>query len=285
MDDESDGFGLGAEAGSDGLSNASASVQRLMHPVPKILPRPSATIDNSILQNMMIVSDRHRYLRPLPWETGFAALVLGTRPSNVWPYTEAPMRQAVLADEQSRLVAAAKVQISAVTPQPCVSRTAYQRVKFVKQILTEDALKNRAILKWRMLLESDLEATVIGQQMLQLVEALAPESDLEDLLLNVFGCKKTATLVKRVSAMFVYLRWCRRSSIFRPLLCQEPVVYAYTMHLLKSHSAASTASSFNQALTFYRHLLGCHASGSGVRWCETRFRSRTLDLYSSRIMD
>jgi hypothetical protein len=238
--------------------------EKFLTPKPKQIPKQHAPVDNSILQNILLVADRYKSVRPLPWETGFAARVLGTSSSSTWPFTEAPLRNSVIADHQFRLASAAALTTFTIVPPTCVSRTAFQRVKFLKYLPTQDGLRDRAVLKWRMLLESDLEATVVGQQVLQLVEALSPDGEIQDLLLNVFSSKKTATLVKRVAAMFRYICWSRGRVIFRPLLCHETVIYAYTMHLLKSNAAATSASSFRQALTFYRHLLGCHSAEEAI---------------------
>lgn len=138
-------------------------------------------------------------------------------------------------------------------------------------------------------MESDLEATVAGQQLLILVESMAPDSELTGMLDNIFAAKKTATLVKRVGAMFLFLVWARGMAIFRPLLCHETVIYAYVLNLHKKGAAATSASSFRQALTFYRHLLNCPSADDAlasprIKGCCTKQLQKKRPLQQAREM-
>jgi hypothetical protein len=90
----SQGMQLGSEAG-----DTSSSLQHFVNPAPKKHPAPNPGLDPSVLQNQMIVGERFQLTQRLPWETGFAGKVLGYEDMFKLPFSKAPLRKQVLADE------------------------------------------------------------------------------------------------------------------------------------------------------------------------------------------
>ena len=261
MDTDSDGFG--PAPAEDPYGSASECSDHFIQPTPKSKAVPKQQIDESTFQNARLLVTRGASVPLLPWERGFAAKVLGTAPNRLWPFTDPPLKAAVQQDSQ---VQGARDKSSGQLRLPtCVSSTAYKRVRFAKRVETPDALREAAITKWRMLMEADLESTTAGQQILTLAEHLAPETEITEMLENIFSGKKTATLVKRINSMLHYLAWARQGMKFRPLLCDEEVVYGYLVHLARSGAAPTKGASFVQSLSFYRHLLGCAAADAALQ--------------------
>ena len=284
-DSESDGFGMRDE---DLSSQASQSSFNFFPAVSKAAPSVPRITDPSILQNHFLVAGRIRLQQKLPWEMGYAGQVLRASTARGWPYTQQPFKSEVQAD--LRLQSIAKASSDTMLPRPQnVSATAFRRVRFIGTIISPDALRQRAITKWRILMETDLEATTAGQQLLHLAESLAPEKEMIELLHNIFDSKKTSTLVKRASSMFAYLTWGRSKGIHRPLLCDEQAVYSFAMHLLRSEAAATTAQAFKQALVFYRYMFGCNCADAAIqstrfKGCCSRQAKRKRPLKQSKIL-
>ena len=269
-DSDSDGFGERVPGSPCHSSLSRLSAPSTAHEVPPVakasppsLPGFGKAAADSYFDNVALIASRSRLLPRLPWEQGYAALVLGSSQSVTWPFGPPPLHQAYLQD--CAAAASASSLVAFQMPRPMtVSATAHRKVKFLSTIKSDDALRQRAIMKWRMLIEADLEATTVGMQILQMIEALAPDEEVLENLANVFQPKATATLAKRVASMLHFLSWARGRAVFRPLLAEEPVVYAYVSQLYKDRVAATVASSFRQALVFYRHLLGCQSAEAAI---------------------
>lgn len=260
-DSESDGFGIQDDgyslAGHSGPSIFPGTAQ----PRPKRLPAPVPGLNNAFFDNLALRMNRNARHGTLPWERGYAATVLGIATTPRWPHTDPPLKDLVLASNRAELHAA---PVPVRTLPTNVSTTAFRRVKFLRHRESPDALRQRAIYKWRMFLESDLESSVVGQQLLALVESMAPDSELLELIANVFDPKKTGTLIKRIASLMAYLVWARSKAVFRPLLFDEQSVYAYVRSLMASNAAPTKASAFRQALVFFRYTLGSPSSDHAI---------------------
>ena len=259
-----DGLGSALPRGSSRASIESIPSEifaQFAAPKPKALPSQLHGMGEDMFRNAAYRIATGRHSQRLPWERGYAAAVLGIQAKPLWPFVDPPLGAAVRADQLAR----ASSSSTTVVPLPQnISRTAARRVKFLPQTMCPDALRQRALLKWRMIIESDLEATMVGQQLLAMIENLEPENDILEMLTNVFSVKKTGTLVKRVGAMMTFLVWSRGKAIYRPLLCEETVIYAYVSNMLKTGCAPTRAAHFKQALAFYRHLLGCPSADAAL---------------------
>ena len=273
---DSDGFNVVTD-GYSPVATSSVSSAHVLYPRPKALPRVVPGVNNAFFENLALRMNRGTRHGTLPWERGYAAAVLGTSFAPRWPNTDPPLKSLVLATNRAESILA---PTPVRTIPTSVSVTAYRRVKFVKHAVSPDALRQRALVKWRMFIESDLESTVVGQQMLAAVESLAPDSEILELLANVFDPKKTATLVKRISSLLEYLVWCRSKAVFRPLLFDEQTAYAYVRSLMQANAAATKASSFSQALAFFRHTLGCPSADAAIK--SARFKGCCSRQYKKK---
>ena len=208
----------------------------------------------------------------LPWETGFAGRVIGNRSSLPGPKAlqfSAAQIPPVPKDVPSPMA-------GYVFPEQ-TNATARSRLKTVKELPSEDCLRDRAVLKFRMLIEMDLEATEVGTQMLSMLVTMAEVEDVCSLLQDVFNSKSTATLTKRSNALIKYVLWAKAANLHRPMLMEEPQIYQYLNFSRRAGCAPTMPSSFVQAVSFFGHMVGSQgakhaAQSSRIRGlCDAEF--------------
>ena len=186
----------------------------------------------------------------LPWEKGYVAKVLGNGKISVPTLNLSATSIPPIPKE-------AEPQIRDTYVFPAQTNfTAKARLRGLKDVPTEDALRNRAVTKWRCLLEMDLEATDIGSQILSLLVSLADVSEVSSLLSDVLNCKATSTLSKRVGPLLQFVYWGKRFHVIRPLLFEEEHVYAYLKAQRKLGCAPTWPWGFIRAVSFFGHTFG-----------------------------
>ena len=185
----------------------------------------------------------------LPWETGFAGKVLGNK-SSLPPALKFSAAQIPPVPKDVPLPMS-----NFVFPEH-TNATARSRLKALKEPPSEDVLRDRAILKFRMLIEFDLEATEVGSQILGLLVTMAEVQEVSNLLHDVLNNKSTATLTKRANSLMKYILWAKSVNMYRPLLMEEPQIYHYLNHVRKAGCAPTMPWSFVRAVSFFGHTLG-----------------------------
>jgi hypothetical protein len=188
-------------------------------------------------------------LATLPWETGWVGKVLGLDKQRKWPYFDPVvpgMNRLDPLGEQPDVETQATLKRYKIA-----GKTAWARVKIAKNVLTPDALRNRTLLQWRMVLEDDLEASLAGLQILELAETAADPGEITQMLEHLFAGKATATLTKRVDKLLDYRKWARRNGVERPWLFKESHVYRYCKYMAGPCFGATAAASFLSAVRFF----------------------------------
>lgn len=130
----------------------------------------------------------------------------------------------------------------------CVNRLGWEE--------SEDLLRQRALNRWRIIVEIDLTSTSFGRSLIEEFNSLEAEDRLVLSFRDVFARKSTATLVKRSSSLLDFLKWATQHGMADPLLLRESNIYQYMCHLRIEQSAATKAASFISALRFAQHTLG-----------------------------
>ena len=120
----------------------------------------------------------------------------------------------------------------------------------------DDYLRLRALVKWRVIIESDLEACEVGLQLTELVNDLKAEALIRSTISDIFAKKSTATMLKRSSAILRYLQWAKKQALERPTLFPEIIVYAYVCFLRDSFAKPTVAVAFLEAMNFCIHTCG-----------------------------
>ena len=206
------------------------------------------------LFNLALISERKRAAATMPWERGFYAKVMGTNKQREFPYFPP-------AHPPAHVYQRAQSNPQPLQLKPTITRRArlgfaVRKLRAVNIGEEEDYLRFRGLNRWRVILESDLEMSVVGQQLSELVTDLHADAVIAATISDVFAKKSTATILKRAAAIMLYLKWARRQNVERPLGFVESCVYAYVCDLRLSNAAATTAVSFTQAVNFCIHTCG-----------------------------
>ena len=160
---------------------------------------------------------------------------------------------------------------------------ASRRLRLVKPKVDEDGLRQRALIKWRIIVESDLLCSTTGIMLASMCENMDSESAISETLHDVFACKSTATMFKRSQSICKYMEWADNKSIDRPLLCIEKDVYEYVKHLRDTCAPATKASAFLQALNFAKYVIGLQCPGNTLKSSRIKGVVRKL-LLTKRIL-
>ena len=189
----------------------------------------------------------------MPWERGLAAAVFDFK-SPSWPFNAPPHP----GSGHNLDIGALEGVAVGREPKPKTPYKSYvaRRMKYSRLELHEDALRQRALTLWRIIIEEDLESTQIGRLLRQLAESLKPEGTLKQVLQDTFAAKSTATLFKRGYSFLKYVQWCRGQGKQNPLQLREQDLYDFICSLRASGAAPTTASSFLEAVNFATSQLG-----------------------------
>ena len=276
FDKDSDGFGPRSSASAScfqaGLPKAGVDSQQ-----------PKASCDARIHQENMLQAERLRsratvqlWERPASW-----GVQLWERKQ--W-FEQAPPITAARALFVHPIIPDEPVLQTVVPPlvRPLVL-FASKRLRLVKPKVDSDGLRQRALVKWRVLIEQDLLSSRTGTMIAAMCENLDSEESIAETITDVFACKATATLFKRANSFCQYLEWATNSLIERPMLCTEIVVYNYLKFLRSSGAAPTKASAFVQSLNFAKHVIGLQCSSDTTESARIRGAVRT-SLLNKRML-
>eukprot|EP00435_Cladocopium_sp_Y103_P016654 s1417_g4.t1 len=178
----------------------------------------------------------------MPWERGFAGLVLGKSPDVLMLPNSSSMKAAALMDDEPE-----EQEVNADSPLDLFVRSGFKPLS-----------KDRE--PWKDA-ESDERAKLMAGWMVVIHEA-GDECEAarmlddagETVLDDIFAKKKNGTLQVRLSAMMLYVRWCKARDL-APFPLREPQVYQYVDDLRKNRAPATRAGSFRSALAFCKGTL------------------------------
>ena len=112
--------------------------------------------------------------------------------------------------------------------------------------------------KWIEILELNFEASQVGQQLAECMQAPFPHERALAMLEDVFAAKASNTLTTRSCAIFLFLKWYQSQNTGNSpaLPVKEEILYDYFCHLRVMGAAPTRASSMMQAWNFCVHALG-----------------------------
>jgi hypothetical protein len=175
--------------------NSSASCSRLPTQLHMTgIPGDSA-IDNAVHAGM------RSNLPKFPWEMNLMARVFGKSNSDVLSSFQLP-NPTVFAGYQ---VQVGYEPLKPVDKPVAIIPFAVRRLRLASQIQSEDTIRDLAITKWRLVIESDIDNCEVGRQIQAYCETFKAEQNILAVLNDVFSKKSTATLYKRVQC-FLALR-------------------------------------------------------------------------------
>ena len=183
----------------------------------------------------------------LPWEFGFAGLVLGSG-SNT--FLDVGMNMNALKPSGKVPVVETVVEKQAVEAQKApddvgVVAKLFGGSKRKPMRVEEKELREKVKASWLVIIKVMGSSTPIFDMI---------ERDGEEILEDVFAKKKTGTLQVRASALLLYVRWCQAKG-FDPFPISEALAYVYVDELRKNNAPATRANSFRSSLAFCKGAL------------------------------
>ena len=195
----------------------------------------------------------------LPWETGWLAATLGEARPDFWGIRLAE-RHLQVSGLAPRASAACHQAAPPTAVQAAVTGAAYEVARRRLLGLTwpevQERVRQRALDRWRLLLEYAPTASEVGEQLLDLCTTSSPQAA-RGLLLNVFAAKSASTLDRRAGALLLYVQWHDRTfSDCQALPPQEARVYQYLAALADGDGPASRGDGLVRAFVLAKHLIG-----------------------------
>ena len=189
----------------------------------------------------------------LPWETGYAGMVLSNRMPKLFHLIGDDPMQVGRADF-IRGAASSSSVVSHIALLPKLPGHV-RCLKLMSWHVEPDDLKRRALGLVRIMIESDLSATQVGKIMHDMAYNLSEEHRTRQLLEDTFAKKSPATLYKRARSFWKYFEWMK-GSYSEALHLSEARIYGYVCHLPESSAAPTCAKAFLESVNFFSHVLG-----------------------------
>jgi hypothetical protein len=238
-----------------------------------VLSAASNSEQLQVIANSVWTYERSRRLGNLPWETGLMGQVFRTpMPTS---YGRTPLASVPIPVQYW------KTDGPTTVTKPPIPRISFAlaRLRNVRLQPSEDALRTRALVRWRLILELDLESSQLSRTLKSMAEDLSNETNISRVLADAFASKSTSTLFKRASSIGHYLEWAKAQRVERPLLFAETHLYSYVSYLRSSNYKPTKAEAFKEAVAFCVHVLGMDNS---VACFSNRFKGACHLQYISK---
>ena len=258
----------------DALASTSSSWEVVPMPVgpgdKKSIASTSSYVHDAAIRNSITKGNRNSFHK-FPWEMNYMGQVFGSQQPSLAAYQ--------LPDASTFYGRAPQVEAKVLEPLPPkvkIIPMAVRKLRSTAVPQTEDMVRNLAILKWRLVIESDIENSEVGKQIQRYCEVFSAEDKIQEILEDVFHKKSTATLYKRANSFLPFVKWCARYTD-KPLCLQEGLIYAYVCNLRSVGSAATSGEVFKQSVNFAVHMLGLKSDG--INPLSHRVQGVCNDLY------
>lgn len=247
----------------------------------------------------------------MPWETGFAGMVLGRarsalldgrvqRMSPEWDlaFLREASRASVpeIAVTGSLAGSAAKVAESFVDSAPSHDgKAAFLVVARKKEpiawTIKEAGERAVAMSRWKLLIEENTAGSRLGRLLARLHAEKAEQDLIDKSVSDSLECKASSTLMQRSGSILLYSRWLKTKPLMPVWIpISEPLVYMYLTMLKENKAAATKSARFPEALNFAGGTIGAdgvadvvestRCSGSAVAQFKTKQPHRQMDPYT-----
>jgi hypothetical protein len=127
---------------------------------------------------------------------------------------------------------------------------AVTRVRRLPWPQQQSAKRNKAVLRWRFVLEEHLTSSKLGRQIQELVLSMGTDAEIQTLIDDTLQGKSTGTLEKRGLSVMAYAKWHRATYGTASIPISEHRVYDYVKDLRLKKAKPTKAASFISALNF-----------------------------------
>ena len=192
----------------------------------------------------------------LPWERGFAASVFANPGAFLMCVLPVPRELPFVTTIGPKLSSAleAETALEHVSTIPGAWKAVAQRISELKFHISKDEARQAALAKWKYLLLLDPSKSELGRKLIGQLLKFQNDQFLNQVILDVFSHKATATLSKRANHLLEFAAWCNRNKLqFLPL--NEAEFYRFLIEVRTKISATSAKSS-KESVAFSISTLG-----------------------------
>ena len=183
-----------------------------------------------------------------PWETSPVAKVFEAAYCQPPKYHRCGFADALMG--VSTKAPTLEVSSSSRSPPEFVAR----RLRFASLSRDQDLVRRKCLQKLRSLILMDPPSSQLGASLVTAAGSLVDEEEVTQSFKDAFSVKSTATLSKRLAALWPYAKWSL-STGRTPLNLDESKVYEYMTHIRSQGCSASAPSSFMEAVGFLHSIV------------------------------
>ena len=221
-------------------SNTGESAAEIPHFTRETANLTARSVHDSILRHGQVSTK-------LPWEQGaFASIFSSTAMSSFDYQCVQPLLPVIVERVQEH-------PLKSLAPR--VMAGALKRITLTSWPLQQEAQRHKALLRWRMILEENLDCSALGLQLQQAAANLESDASMAEIVAYSFADKATGTLTKRGTPILKFLLWHRKCFGISGLPFQEVRAYEYMKKLRAEGCKPTVWSSLLSAFGFAWHVL------------------------------
>ena len=216
--------------------------------------------------------------RKQPWEVGHMGLIFGGSVSSSF-YGQQWLHSSVRLPPVIKTVPEVQSLPKVLTSwkRPVISSAVLKIRRLDTAEFSGDAMRFRAMSRWRALVALDLNSSSLGRQLIDFYLDGKSESVIQQILEDTLSRKATGTLTKRSSSLLKYVQFTRAKFTATSLCYREQWIYDYVCMLRNNRAAPSAAKSFLEAMTLARTLIGADIEDEG--WKSSRVTGAASSMY------
>jgi hypothetical protein len=216
------------------------------------LPTPDQVLDQTVSH---AIAQMTRVVHELPWDNFY---------TNLLPPVFPPAVELLKLTKSSSNLSAVwtsptvPVQITLQKASGSLLTSAIRRLHSTPWPVQQAASREKALRRWRMIVEENYSSTALGINLRKLVTEVADDFMLSMEISDTFADRKASTLNKRSGMVLRYLIWHRQSYGFAGLPLVEERCYRFIKTQLTK--APTSGKSFLSSIRFCLHVLqmkGC----------------------------
>ena len=202
--------------------------------------------------------------------------VFGSRPSGLFDVLQFQCSPPLIKHEEDT---PAKHPL-AYSNLPVAMKGVIRRVTVVdwpKQVI---ARRHQALLRWRLIVEEQLDSTNLGKQLQEAALGMKTDQYMQEMIEYAFADRATSTLTKRGTSLLKYLIWHRKAYGISGLPLLEKRVYEFMVEQKEAKCAPTSMSCFLSAVGFSKFVLDLQGSVEVLQ--SARIRGIAHSLYLTK---
>jgi hypothetical protein len=192
----------------------------------------------------------------LPWELpGIRDFMPGSRTLGIPFPTYMPLAAAVPMPAVASNSCSSKMSLDVGS---AVWARAAKNLKDFEWRQNEDAARDRAMLRVKVVVATNLEQSELGRTLVSEIIKFQSDSRMKQIIVDTFAKKSTSTILKRTGAMLLFLVWYRtkHADVSNAFPLQEGDVYDYFCQLRIEGRVGARCDGLLQSINFFAATIG-----------------------------